>query len=187
MEIWKDVVGYEGLYEVSTGGRVRSKAHITRIVRKGIQIDMPHPGKIMTPQARRHGYLAVCLYGRGGNKRGFKQISVHRLVAEAFLGNGDGLEVNHINEDKTDNRLENLEWVTHQQNSVAGTRRERIGAAHFGKSGKPVQQITDDGIIVGKYPSAREAQRQTGVGFGNIHSSIKYGHRAGGYYWKYTQ
>lgn len=187
MEVWKDVVGYEGLYQVSDEGRVRSLSHTTTVVRNGIKIDVFHPGKIIRPQARQHGYLAVCLYGKGGNKRGFKQLSVHRMVAEAFLGCSGGLEVNHKNEVKTDNRAENLEWVTRSENMRHGTLPGRIKERRFGKSGKPVIQRDKDLNVVGRYPSAREAERQTGVKHTNICQALLHGHRAGGYYWQYAK
>jgi len=132
-EIWKDVVGFEGRYEVSNLGRIRSLPHETVIYRrKGKPYILKKRGEILTPQARRHGYLAVWLYGNGGNKgRAGKQYSVHRIVAEAFCEPRDGCnEVNHINEDKTDNRACNLEWCNHKENSNHGTRGERIGMWH---------------------------------------------------------
>ena len=130
-EVWKPVVGFENRYEVSDMGRLRSLPHETEIYRrKGKPYTLKKRGAFLVPQPRQHGYMAVWLYGNGGNNgRAGKQYSVHRIVAEAFLPNPNGYsEVNHINEDKTDNRACNLEWCTHKENSNHGTRGARIGA-----------------------------------------------------------
>jgi len=94
-EIWKDLPGYEGLYQVSSLGRVYSLFY----------------NRILKPFRNQKGYLRVDLRGK---KRTTKV--VHRLVLEAFTGPQPKLQVNHINGIKDDNRLENLEWVTNQQN-----------------------------------------------------------------------
>ena len=109
-EKWKDIEGYDGMYQVSDLGRVRSlKFGNVRVLR---------PGKCTC------GYLTVCLYKDG--KR--KWFTVHRLVAQAFIENDNifNTEVNHINEDKTDNRVDNLEWCNRQYNlSYNGLRYRR--------------------------------------------------------------
>lgn len=172
-EIWKDVAGYEGLYEISNLGRVRSK------------------NGILKPQKRQHGYLGIMLYGKGGHKRGFRTFSVHRLVAEAFIPNPNGYpEVNHIDEDKTNNRADNLEWVSRIQNCHHGTALERRVAKQInGKCSKAIDQYTLDGEFVAHYPSLAEVHRQTGFGQGNIchhlHGKSNYTH-AYGYIWKYS-
>ena len=96
MEIWKDI--YNG-YQVSNLGRVKSLKR--------------HEEKIMTPQANRFGYLLAHFRVNGKDK----MKAVHRVVAESFIPNPDNKrEINHINGDKTDNRVENLEWVTRGEN-----------------------------------------------------------------------
>ena len=130
-EIWMPVVGFESRYEVSNLGRIRSLPHKSVVCReKGRPYVLEKRGVYITPQPRKHGYMAVWLYGNGGNKgRAGKQYSVHRIVAEAFIPNPNNCdEVNHINEDKKDNRACNLEWCTHKENSNYGTRGARIGA-----------------------------------------------------------
>lgn len=171
-EIWKDVVGYAGLYQVSNLGNVKSKRGLLK------------------PQPRQHGYLAVWLYGHGNSaKHKGKQFAVHRLVAEAFIPNPNAYsEVNHKDERKTNNCADNLEWMSHQQNSAFGTRGKRIGKANTnGKKSKPIAQYTRDGELLRVFPSLQEATRN-GFNASNICNCAK-GHprysQAYGYIWRY--
>lgn len=114
-EIWKDIKGFPN-YMVSTMGRVKS---IERIDWRGRHLKE----KILKPRKNRCGYSYVNLYY---NSTEYISKTVHRLVAEAFIPNPDNLpQVNHINEDKTDNRVENLEYCTAQYNNTYGTHIER--------------------------------------------------------------
>lgn len=119
MEVWKDISGYLGYYEVSNYGRVRSKER--KIVRKDGVIQTRHQ-RIKIQNKNRDGYMTVKL-SKGGIDRRFP---VHVLVAKEFVeGFQDVLEVNHKNFDRADNRSLNLEWVTHHENiqyTVAGGR-----------------------------------------------------------------
>lgn len=119
-EVWKDIKDYEGLYQVSDRGNVRS------IVRKdsiGRKID----GRILKPIPNTNGYIRVGLCKNGIRKNKY----VHRLVAEAFIPNPEKLpEVNHKDEIKTNNELSNLEWCTSEYNSNHGTRNKRVAQAH---------------------------------------------------------
>ena len=118
-EIWKPVPGYEGLYEVSNLGRVRS---VNRYVKSKGESYWLRKGKMLSPAKDKNGYLKVNLSCNGKNNI----IRVHRLVAQAFLPNPDNLlEVNHKDEDKTNNRVENLEWCTAKYNNNYGTKIER--------------------------------------------------------------
>lgn len=109
-EIWKDIVGYEGYYQVSNLGRIRSldrtvtSRNTTRTIR----------GKILKPKINSiNGYNSVML-GMSGVA---KYVRVHRVVAQSFIDNPDNKpEINHINGNKSDNRVLNLEWVTHREN-----------------------------------------------------------------------
>ena len=105
MEEWKNIIGYEGLYEVSNMGNVRNVRRNT----------------LLRFSKNNYGYIQVYLY-KNGIRNGFK---VHRLVAQAFIPNPDNLpQVNHKDEDKTNNSVENLEWCDHKYNVNYGHRTE---------------------------------------------------------------
>lgn len=120
IEEWRSVVGYEGLYEVSNTGQVRS---VGRYVIDSLGHRRFYKGRILKLCADKDGYLNVglCL----GNKE--KKYKVHRLVAEAFIPNPYNLpQVNHRDEDKTNNRVENLEMCNAKYNSNYGSRKDRV-------------------------------------------------------------
>lgn len=118
-EEWKPAVGYEGLYEVSNLGNVRGVNRMT--YRKGVVRCLK--GKIRKPQIISTGYKQVQL-SKDGKVKG---ICIHRLVAEAFIPNPDNLPcVNHKDEDKTNNNVENLEWCSFKYNSNYGTSISRM-------------------------------------------------------------
>ena len=109
-QIWKPVDGYQGFYEVSDHGTVRS---IDRVVSLPKGRTKKIAGKIIAPKRHSQGYLFVSL-SQGGT---VKNRYIHRLVATAFIPNPHGLpEVNHLLGDKTDNRVASLQWVTHKEN-----------------------------------------------------------------------
>ena len=172
-EVWKDIEGYPG-YQVSNLGRVRS-------------LNYSHTGqvRVLKPGRNSSGYLFVNLCKNGKHKL----CTVHRLVAIAFIPNPDNLpEVNHINEDKTDNRVENLSWVSHVQNCRHGTRNKRVAEFLTNRPdySKRVAQYTLDGTLVAIYPSAREAARQTGFKRPNISNCCLGNYKtAYGYIWRY--
>lgn len=159
-EKWKSIEGYEGLYEISTMGRVKSIER--KVKHRNIYITLKE--KILKPVKNKY-YLKVCLWKNG--KRESKLI--HRLVAETFIHNPNNLpEVNHLDENKTNNNVNNLEWSDRCHNCNFGTRNKRISKALTGcyntKISKPVKCI-ETGLI---FPSTMEVQRKLGFDNGKI-------------------
>lgn len=154
-----------------------------------------HNGRIkkMKQELARNGYARIGLrYGE--NKSQSKHLLVHRLVAEAFIPKQNGKdEVNHKNGIKTDNRVENLEWVSHSENmqhrsKVLGFHGSKTWLGKTGKDhplSKPVLQIKEN-IVVKEFSGTLEAERTTGISHGNIISCC-HGNRncAGGFQWRY--
>lgn len=125
-EIWKDVVGYEGYYQVSNLGRVRS---LDRIASNGRKIK----GKILSTKVNTPPYYPRVSLSVNGK---MKLVQVHRLVAQAFVYNPDPehkTQVGHKDESRTNNRADNLEWVTPKENSNMPLHRERVSKANEGK------------------------------------------------------
>lgn len=148
-EIWKDIPGYEGYYQVSNYGRVRS---LDRYVNGKFGIQQIRKGRILKPVIHSCGYLYLTF---SVNKKR-KYLFIHRLVYEAFNGTvPDGMQVNHINEDKTDNRLENLNLMTRKENINWGTANQRRSE----KRSKAVLQLTLDGELVKEWDSIEEAHK----------------------------
>ena len=144
----------------------------------------------MKPQNTGSGYLQVGIYKDGH----VKMLKVHRIVAEAFIPNTQGLEtVNHKDEDKTNNTVGNLEWMSKKDNTNYGTRNKRAGEA-ISKANinnpmlsKKVQMLDKyTGELLATYPSTMEAWRVTGISYRNISSCcIGKLKSAGGYVWRY--
>lgn len=114
-EVWKDIDGYEGFYQVSTAGNVRSvERYYWQMSSHGTPMKKHYEGKPIKPFNNGNGYLEVML-AKPGEKR--KAVYIHRLVAEAFLENPNGLEqINHKDYNKQNNNLNNLEWITRIDN-----------------------------------------------------------------------
>ena len=130
IEIWKDIKGVEGKYEISSLGRVMS------IKRKGTR------GGILNIHKSINGYLRVCLWIDDG----VKTLSLSRLIAQAFIPNPENKpEVNHINGIKTDNRIENLEWCTRDENQKHAY---KIGLrSHYGES-NPNRKLNEQQVKI---------------------------------------
>lgn len=107
-EEWKSIKGYETLYEVSNYGNVKS---LSRVKKNHSKLQIIH-GKTLKPEKTRLGYLRVGL-SRDGKE---KKFLIHRLVADAFIGKNNGLEINHKDGNKANNHVSNLEWVTRREN-----------------------------------------------------------------------
>ena len=163
-EIWKDKKDYEGHYQVSNCGRVKS-------IKFGKE-------RILKPKKDKYGYLHVNLYKN--SKR--KDFLVHRLVAEAFLDNPNNLPlVNHKDENPSNNFSTNLEWCTHEYNINYGTSQQRKSL----KLSKPVGQYSLDNKLIKTYPSINECGRN-GYNYGHVAECCR-GERKShkGYIWKF--
>lgn len=155
-ELWKPVKDYEGLYEVSNFGNVRGLAIVTH----NGHGSFVKSGKLLRPYVDKDGYLVVGLRDHGRNKTA----KVHRLVAQAFLPNPKNLpQVNHIDENKANNHLDNLEWCTNVYNLNYGHRSEKASRKLKAvKKGKRLYQYDLNGRLVKVWPSMHEMQRQLG-------------------------
>lgn len=146
-EIWKDITGFEGLYQVSSLGRVRSLDR-TIICRNGVE--RFYKGELKKLLYDNKGYTHVNLY----RNQHLQRFSVHRLVALAFIPNPHGLpQINHINQIKDDNRAENLEWCDAKYNCNYGDHINNFSEANK----KPIAQLTYEGDLVKIYPSQTDA------------------------------
>ena len=156
MEIWKDITGYEGIYQVSNTGRVRRVGDY-----KNQSSSWKSGYKILRAGDNGRGYLFVNL--SKDNKRCRKY--VHRLVAEEFIPNPMNKKtVNHIDCDKSNNSVDNLEWATYQENNDHAINTMRLNglSRKNNKASMPVIQYDLDMNYIAEYPSLREAERVTG-------------------------
>lgn len=197
-EIWKDIEGYEK-YQVSNLGNVRS-------------LDYMHTGKVqlLRLRKRKRGYLCITLCKDGK----LKNYLVHRLVAQAFLPNPDNLpQVNHRDENPSNNRANNLEWCDCKYNNNYGSHSQKISESKRGiprsqetkrkvaealrgiphseerkrKKSIPVAQYTEEGELIAIFYGAREASRQTGIYSSSINACCRGKLKtSGGFIWKYV-
>ena len=179
-EIWKDINGYDGEYQVSNLGRIKSVARLTtRPCQYGIR-EYRIPEKILRTRLGTSGYLCVNLHHEG------KQVTemIHRLVALHFCkGYRDGLVVNHKDEVKTNNRADNLEWMTKAENNAYGTHNFRVGKSLR----MAVEMLTDEGEHVAYFDSMSEAAEKSGCPLSSIHRCC-YGRQetTNGYRFRFT-
>ena len=177
METWKNIKGYEGLYQVSDQGRVKS---LERIIIKKDGRKFTVKERVLKPGVTKDGYLIVALHA--GDKQ--KTLTVHRLVCQAFHKNPENKPcVNHIDENKTNNAANNLEWCTVKENNNHGTHNERMAKTQS----KPVGQYTLDGELIKVWASPREAGRRAGFDHSTIYN-VANGKRKThkGFIWRYV-
>lgn len=168
-EIWKDIQGFESRYMVSNYGRVKSMKY-------------RHHNKIeILKQENNHKYKRVCLVTKEGIKKHFR---VHRLVAQAFIPNPNNFsEINHKDEDTSNNFANNLEWCEHPYNINYGTRNEKVRA----KIIKPILQFSKNDEFIKKYNSIIEIEKKLKYNRSNIIACAKGRISSSyGYKWKYA-
>lgn len=183
IEEWKDIEGYEELYQVSNLGRVRSLGNGSSNVSKE---------RIMKPYKEKKGYLRVRLCKNGK----YKHFLIHRLVANAFIPNPNNKPfIDHIDTNPSNNKVDNLRWVTNKENcnnpltinhliENSGLKNMKGKLNHLSK---PILQFSIDGEFIRKWDSAADITRELGISNGNICSCCR-GERyktAYGYIWKY--
>lgn len=175
-EIWKDIKGYEGKYQISNLGNVKSLNYNKIGVEKLLSF-------------WKSKYLYVNLYK---NNKG-KTFKVHTLVAEAFIPNPNNYpQVNHKDENKHNNCVNNLEWCTAKYNCNYGTRNKRIynetsfKKGHKPKSCKKVEKYSLDGLLLDTYYSIREAGRKNNFSASSIYKCCEGKTKCRNYIWKYA-
>lgn len=184
VEEWKPVVGYEGLYEVSDWGNVRS-----------LDVYLPSKGGSLALRRGRQlkQYLDKDGYCRVGIHKGGKEstVGVHQLVALAFIPNPENLPIiDHINGIRNDNRVENLRWFTVKLNNSTEQAKHKKSLAAFKRKDnkKIIYQYTLDGELVAEYESTSEAERVKGYGRSAL-SKCALGKQGTsyGYIWSYNK
>ena len=173
-EIWKDIDGYEGLYQVSNLGRVRSFNFSKK--------KYGSTNHLLKIYYMKNDYGIVTLYNGPNNK---KKILVHRIVANAFIPNPNNYTIiNHKDENKRNNRSSNLEWCTYLQNNTYGTAKLRtsISKSHT------IQQLTIEGILLAEYQSAKIASELLNINKKSIEACC-FGKKSvySGYKWRYKK
>lgn len=163
-EIWRDIPGYEGLYQASNMGNIKSLFRYKKQLKAHTQPT---------------GYKSVTLYKN--HKKYFKL--VHRLIAQTFIPNPDNKPaVNHLDENKANNKVSNLEWVTNKENQNYGHCMLKMAK----KQGKPLIQYSLDGEKIDEFYSGGDAESKTGISrykISLVANDIR--HQAGGFLWRF--
>lgn len=184
-EEWKDIPNYDGYYQVSNYGNIKS---LNRVIMRKDNKPYTQKEKILKPAKNNKGYN-ICVLTKNMKSKTF---SIHRLVAEAFIPNPKNLpQVNHKDGNKQNNRVDNLEWITNYDNiqhSIrTGIRKiDKIIKAMNDKVKIPVNQYNKNGKFIRKWQSIKEAELELHIPNQNI-CKVCQGKRktAGGYHWKY--
>ena len=179
-EVWKPIQGYEGWYEISNFGNVRSvpREVIQNHWQGGVSV-YKMPGRTLKPGVNPNGYCHIDLHRNGKIQR----FSIHRLVAIHFIENPCGYPiVNHIDADPSNNRADNLEWCTQSHNIQHAYDNGTKEPPHQ----KKIYQLTEDGKIIREFKNIAAAHRETGVNnIGAVLRGLR--NQSGGYRWRYAQ
>lgn len=181
-EIWKDIEGYEGIYQVSNLGRVRSVDRYVQHNYGGLKFQS---GKILKPSIQNTGYYYVLLYKNGKALRK----TLHRIIAKAFIPNPENKpQIDHINGIRTDNRIENLRWVTPSENNSNPHRCISFSNSKGGKGYRKIHQYTLDGTFVKEWDGSTPAALAFGRKNSNHIVACLTGKKptAYGYKWRYA-
>lgn len=177
-EIWKDIEGYEGLYQVSNMGNIKSLCRYdanNHLLKE----------RLLKPDKTKFGYYQITLSKNGITKR----YTIHKLVCLAFLPNPDNKPcIDHINTDRTDNRVENLRWCTYKENMNNPITTKKIGKANTRTHKKAILQLTVNGDVIYKWDSATDVEKKLGISKVSICACLKHKphcNTAGGYRWQY--
>lgn len=193
-EIWKDIQGYEGLYQVSNLGRVKS---LGRFIDRLVTGNYWQEERILKPNKTKHGYLMVAL--RKNNKPNY--FKVHRLVAITFIPNPENKpQIDHINAIKTDNTVNNLRWVTAKENIRNPLNMVHLTGKNHPMFGKKRSEETKNKMRGKNNPRAHkvrnletkeifdtvtDAEKKYNLSRGCIAYAIKHNGRSAGYHWEY--
>lgn len=154
-EIWKDIVGYEGLYQASNLGNIKSITHIRKNGKNENRL-CTTKGKMLKPGIDSNGYMLVVLSKKGKTK----SYRVHRLIALTFIKNNAKCKcINHKDENKLNNQVDNLEWCTHRYNNNYGTKGKRISQ----KNSIKVNQYDLKGNFIKQWNSMTEAEKKLNI------------------------
>lgn len=203
MEVWKDIPGFDGVYQASTLGNIRRVGGYVY----GDNGKRYYPGHVMALATDKDGYKTVGLM----KDKKYKTYKVHRLVAMTFIPNPNNYpQINHKDERKDSNNVFNLEWCSNKYNMNYGTRSARLSAKMKGvprpefrgpgsyfygkhwtgamnKNSRKVAQYDLDGNLIKVYDAIAEAGRLTGINSSTINNVVRnIGHTAGGYKWAYA-
>lgn len=183
-EIWKNVVGFEGLYMVSNYGRVKSLPNQYR------------DSELILRQRLVKRYYSVPLHDR---EHKIHNVRVHRLVAMAFIPNPNNYDqINHKDENRLNNHVDNLEWCDAKYNinygtalkRMSATRKSRMSTYIMPKRDKPVEMLTLDGILIKRFDSIKQAALETGSHRANIIAVCRKRdnrQQTNGYKWRYAE
>ncbi len=180
-EEWKDIEGYEGLYQVSNTGKVKS---LERTVWNSRGFYRTVQERILKPYDNGKDYLRVELFKEGKGKT----YLVHQLVSQAFIPNPNNLPIiNHKNEIKSDNRVSNLEWCDYSYNNTYNGKAKKAGKKVAEKRKKPVISVDKESGLIMFWESTKEASMQLNISTGGICDCLKGRQKsAGGFYWHYA-